>query len=90
VGHLLRGKLLVERGEFAQGLPVLRDAFETCDRRDVSNVPPPDSCTAAKYRSFVCSNGKVCRIFSPNLPAQQFGRAGLRPKCRGGGGTSDR
>jgi predicted ATPase len=28
----LKGKLLVERGEFAQGLPVLRDAFETCGR----------------------------------------------------------
>ena len=32
VGHFLKGKLLVERGEFAQGLLVLRDAFETCDR----------------------------------------------------------
>jgi predicted ATPase/DNA-binding winged helix-turn-helix (wHTH) protein len=32
VGHFLKGNLLVERGEFAQGLPVLRDAFETCDR----------------------------------------------------------
>jgi predicted ATPase len=32
VGHLLKGQLLVERGEFAQGLPVLRDAFETCER----------------------------------------------------------
>jgi predicted ATPase/DNA-binding winged helix-turn-helix (wHTH) protein len=32
VGYFLKGKLLVERGEFAQGLPVLRDAFETCDR----------------------------------------------------------
>jgi predicted ATPase/DNA-binding winged helix-turn-helix (wHTH) protein len=31
-GHFLKGKLLVERGEFAQGLPELRDAFETCDR----------------------------------------------------------
>jgi predicted ATPase/DNA-binding winged helix-turn-helix (wHTH) protein len=31
-GHFLKGQLLVERGEFAQGLPVLRDAFETCDR----------------------------------------------------------
>jgi predicted ATPase len=31
-GHFLKGKLLIERGEFAQGLPVLRDAFETCDR----------------------------------------------------------
>ena len=31
-GHFLKGKLLVERGEFAQSLPVLRDAFETCDR----------------------------------------------------------
>jgi predicted ATPase/DNA-binding winged helix-turn-helix (wHTH) protein len=30
--HFLKGKLLVERGEFAQGLLVLRDAFETCDR----------------------------------------------------------
>src|SRR6202030_203303 len=27
-----KGKLLVERGEFAQGLLVLRGAFETCDR----------------------------------------------------------
>jgi predicted ATPase len=31
-GHFLKGQLLVERGEFAQGLPVLRDAFETSDR----------------------------------------------------------
>jgi predicted ATPase/DNA-binding winged helix-turn-helix (wHTH) protein len=31
-GHFLKGHLLVERGEFAQGLLVLRDAFETCDR----------------------------------------------------------
>jgi tetratricopeptide (TPR) repeat protein len=31
-GHLLKGKLLVERGDYAQGLVVLRDAFETCDR----------------------------------------------------------
>jgi predicted ATPase len=30
--HFLRGKLLVERGEFAQGLLVLRDAFVTTDR----------------------------------------------------------
>jgi predicted ATPase/DNA-binding winged helix-turn-helix (wHTH) protein len=31
-GHFLNGKLLVERGEFAQGQRVLRDAFETCGR----------------------------------------------------------
>jgi predicted ATPase/DNA-binding winged helix-turn-helix (wHTH) protein len=31
-GRLLRGKLLVEHGEFAQALPVLRDALETCDQ----------------------------------------------------------
>jgi predicted ATPase/DNA-binding winged helix-turn-helix (wHTH) protein len=31
-GSFLYGKLLVERGEFAQGLTVLRDAFETYDR----------------------------------------------------------
>jgi predicted ATPase len=31
-GHFLKGKLLVERGEFAQSLLVLRDAFETSDR----------------------------------------------------------
>jgi predicted ATPase/DNA-binding winged helix-turn-helix (wHTH) protein len=31
-GRFLEGKLLVERGEFAQGLLVLYDAFETCDR----------------------------------------------------------
>jgi predicted ATPase len=31
-GHFLKGKLLVERGEYAQGLLVLRDAFETCGR----------------------------------------------------------
>jgi predicted ATPase/DNA-binding winged helix-turn-helix (wHTH) protein len=31
-GQFLKGKLLVERGEYAQGVPVLRDAFETCDR----------------------------------------------------------
>jgi predicted ATPase/DNA-binding winged helix-turn-helix (wHTH) protein len=32
LAHFLKGRLLVERGEFAQGLLVLRDAFETCDR----------------------------------------------------------
>jgi predicted ATPase len=31
-GHFLNGKLLVERGQFTQGLLVLRDAFETSDR----------------------------------------------------------
>ncbi len=31
-GHFLTGKLLVERGEFAHALTVLRDAFETCGR----------------------------------------------------------
>jgi predicted ATPase len=31
-GHFLKGQLLVERGAFAQGLLVLRDAFETSDR----------------------------------------------------------
>ncbi|MEA2822344.1 MAG: hypothetical protein QOJ86_4348 [Bradyrhizobium sp.] len=31
-GHFLKGQLLVERGEFAQGLLLLRDAFETSDR----------------------------------------------------------
>jgi predicted ATPase/DNA-binding winged helix-turn-helix (wHTH) protein len=31
-GRFLKGKLLVERGEFAQGLAVLRDAFDTCDQ----------------------------------------------------------
>jgi predicted ATPase len=31
-GHFLKGKLLVERGDFAQGLLVLRDAFETGGR----------------------------------------------------------
>jgi predicted ATPase/DNA-binding winged helix-turn-helix (wHTH) protein len=31
-GRFLKGQLLVERGEFAQGLLVLRDAFETCGR----------------------------------------------------------
>ena len=31
-GQFLKGQLLVERGEYAQGVPVLRDAFETCDR----------------------------------------------------------
>jgi predicted ATPase len=32
MGRFQKGQLLVERGEFAQGLPVLRDAFETCER----------------------------------------------------------
>jgi predicted ATPase/DNA-binding winged helix-turn-helix (wHTH) protein len=32
VGHFLKGQLFVERGEFAQGLLVLRDAFGTCGR----------------------------------------------------------
>jgi predicted ATPase/DNA-binding winged helix-turn-helix (wHTH) protein/predicted negative regulator of RcsB-dependent stress response len=31
-GNFLKGKLFIERGEHAQGLPVLRAAFETCDR----------------------------------------------------------
>jgi predicted ATPase/DNA-binding winged helix-turn-helix (wHTH) protein len=31
-GHFLKGKLLVERGDYAEGLLVLRDAFETCGR----------------------------------------------------------
>ena len=31
-GYFLKGQLLVERGEYAQGLLVLRDAFEVCDR----------------------------------------------------------
>ena len=31
-GRLLKGKLSVERGEFAEALPVLRDALETCDQ----------------------------------------------------------
>ena len=31
-GRLLRGRLLVERGESAQGLMILRDTFDTCDR----------------------------------------------------------
>jgi predicted ATPase/DNA-binding winged helix-turn-helix (wHTH) protein len=31
-GHFLKGKLLVERGEYAEGLLVLRDAFKTCGR----------------------------------------------------------
>jgi hypothetical protein len=31
-GHFLKGKSRVERGEFAQGLPVPRDASETSDR----------------------------------------------------------
>jgi predicted ATPase/DNA-binding winged helix-turn-helix (wHTH) protein len=31
-GHFLKGKLLVERGEFTQGLLVLRDGFERCGR----------------------------------------------------------
>jgi predicted ATPase/DNA-binding winged helix-turn-helix (wHTH) protein len=31
-GRFCEGKLLVERGEFAQGLTVLREAFETCGR----------------------------------------------------------
>jgi predicted ATPase/DNA-binding winged helix-turn-helix (wHTH) protein/Tfp pilus assembly protein PilF len=32
MGHFLEGKLLIERGEFAQGLLVLREAFDTCRR----------------------------------------------------------
>jgi len=31
-GHLLQGKLAVERGEFANGLAILRAAFDTCRR----------------------------------------------------------
>jgi tetratricopeptide (TPR) repeat protein len=32
VGQFLRGKLLVERHQFAEGLAVLRDAFDTCNQ----------------------------------------------------------
>jgi predicted ATPase len=32
MGRFLKGQLLVGRGEFAEGLLVLRDAFETCER----------------------------------------------------------
>jgi DNA-binding winged helix-turn-helix (wHTH) protein len=32
VGQFLRGKLLVERHQFAEGLAVLREAFDTCNR----------------------------------------------------------
>jgi predicted ATPase/DNA-binding winged helix-turn-helix (wHTH) protein len=32
MGRFQKGQLLVERGTFAQGLLVLRDAFETCER----------------------------------------------------------
>jgi len=31
-GHFLKGKLLVECGDYARGLLVLRDAFEACGR----------------------------------------------------------
>ncbi|HTZ37601.1 MAG TPA: winged helix-turn-helix domain-containing protein [Stellaceae bacterium] len=31
-GHLLAGKLMIERGEFAQGVPALRGALDTCRR----------------------------------------------------------
>jgi tetratricopeptide (TPR) repeat protein len=33
-GQFLRGKLLVERHQFAEGLTVLRDAFDICNRTD--------------------------------------------------------
>ena len=32
VGQFLRGKLLVERQQFAEGLADLREAFDTCDQ----------------------------------------------------------
>jgi hypothetical protein len=32
VGQFLRGKLLVERHQFAEGLAVLREAFDTCNQ----------------------------------------------------------
>jgi predicted ATPase/DNA-binding winged helix-turn-helix (wHTH) protein len=32
VSRFLEGKLLVERGEFTEALPILRNAFETCSR----------------------------------------------------------
>jgi tetratricopeptide (TPR) repeat protein len=31
-GHFLSGKLMIERGEFARGVAVLRDAFDVCRR----------------------------------------------------------
>ena len=37
-GQLLRGKLLVERREFAEGLAVLRDPCEVCRQTRVASV----------------------------------------------------
>src|SRR5260370_36769353 len=57
--------------------------------RHVRKVPPPDSCTGAKYRSFRLLESEVLQdFFSPALPTQQFCRAELRPSCNGGGGKS--
>jgi hypothetical protein len=32
IGQFLRGKLLVERHQFAEGLAILREAFDTCNQ----------------------------------------------------------
>src|SRR5258705_7408490 len=57
-------------------------------RWDVRVVPPPDSCTAAKYPFRPLESEVLQDFFRPNLPTQQFCRAGLRPSGRGGGGIS--
>src|SRR6478672_2961095 len=42
-----------------------------------------------KYQSFRLLESEVLQdFFRPNLPTEQFCRAGLRPSCHGGGGKS--
>jgi predicted ATPase/DNA-binding winged helix-turn-helix (wHTH) protein len=47
VGRFLEGKLLVERGEFARGLAVLREAFEICGRTGWRVSFPEFMCSLA-------------------------------------------
>jgi len=74
-GHFLKGKLLVERGEFAQGLLVLRDAFETCDRDRVAHI-----VCGVQGRSRV----RACRDRAARRGSRCRGRRdGGRPRGRG-------
>lgn len=48
VGRFLEGKLMVERGDFANGLAALRDAFDTCRRTGWLMSYPEYKCWLAQ------------------------------------------
>ena len=66
-GHFLKGKLLVERGEFAQGLLVLRDAFETGGRTG----RPVVYGFQGHSRLWTCGNGAARR--GSRCPGRRYG-----------------